>query len=155
MWDIKTHQAGRVHPVSLVRRHLASLKVQTIDSCYRMAPLKHEPRVTIAGTSLLKQMPPTARGVMVITIEVESGYIQVVVYPKIQEAFVSLNRASSLIVDGRLQANGQWRGVIADRLLPLSDVVGGYSGFPSAHGRDQFDAGEETTPVQPVVARQA
>ena len=155
IWDLKTHLAGRVHPVALTRRHLSSLGVQTIDACYRTAPIGHEPRVRVAGTSLLKQMPPTARGVMFITLEDESGYIQVVVYPKIQEAFVALIRAASLIVDGRLQASGHWRGIIADRLFPLSDAFGGYGGYPSAHGRDQLDAGEEVAPTQPVVARQA
>jgi error-prone DNA polymerase len=155
IWDLKTHQAGRVHPVALLRRHLTTLGVQTIDACYRVAPMKHEPPVTVAGTSLLKQMPPTARGVMFITLEDESGYIQVVVYPKIQEAFVSLIREASLIVEGRLQTQGQWRGVVADRLYPLSEAFGGYGGYPSAHGKDQLNVGEEARAHRPLVARQA
>jgi error-prone DNA polymerase len=155
MWDLKTHQAGRVHPVALIRRHLTSLGVQTIDSCYRIAPMSYEPEVTVAGTSLLKQMPPTARGVMFITLEDESGYIQVVVYPKIQDAFVSLIREASLIATGRLQTNGHWRGVVANRLHPLSDALGGYGGYPSAHGKDQLDLGDDATLPPPQVARQA
>ena len=91
---------------------------------------------------------------MFITLEDESGYIQVVVYPKIQDTFVSLIREASLIVDGRLQTNGHWRGVIADRLYPLSDAFGGYGGYPSAHGKDQLDVGDEAE-RRPLVARQA
>ena len=97
--------------------------------------------MTIAGTAMLKQMPPTARGVMFITLEDETGYIQIVVFPNVQRQFISLIREASLIVDGHLQANGHWRGVVADRLYPLRSVFGGYAGHPSAQGQDQHDLG--------------
>ena len=142
LWDLKSHKAGRLHPLSLIRRQLNHLGAQTIQTCYRIAAIKNqEPRVTIAGTAMLKQMPPTARGVMFITLEDETGYIQIVVFPNVQRQFISLIREASLIVDGHLQANGHWRGVVADRLYPLRSVFGGYAGHPSAQGQDQHDLG--------------
>tara|TARA_B100001123_G_C15023063_1_gene912296 strand:+ start:736 stop:849 length:114 start_codon:yes stop_codon:yes gene_type:complete len=33
---------------------------------------------------MLKQRPPTAKGVMFITLEDETGYIQVVIFPQVQ-----------------------------------------------------------------------
>ena len=41
-------------------------------------------RVLVAVTAILKQRPPTAKGVMFITLEDETGYIQVVIFPQVQ-----------------------------------------------------------------------
>jgi error-prone DNA polymerase len=154
LWDLKSHEAGRLHPLSLVRRQLNDLGAQTIQTCYRIAAIGHEPHVTVAGTALLKQMPPTAKGVMFITLEDETGYIQVVVFANVQQQFVGLIREASLIVEGRLQANGQWRGVVADKLYPLRGAFGGYAGYPSAHGQDRRDLGDEPERVALPPARQ-
>ena len=98
---------------------------------------------------MLKQMPPTAKGAMFITMEDETGYIQAVVFPNVQEQFVGLIREASLVIEGRLQCNGHWRGIVAEKLYPLQSVFGGYSGYPSAHGQDNLDMNtvDESTPL--------
>jgi len=149
LWDLKSHDAGRLHPLTLARRQLNELGAQTIQTCYRIAALGDEPQVTIAGTAMLKQMPPTAKGAMFITMEDETGYIQAVVFPNVQEQFIGLIREASLIIEGRLQCNGHWRGIVAEKLYPLQSVFGGYSGYPSAHGQDNRDivTADESTPL--------
>ena len=139
LWDLKSHDAGRLHPLTLARRQLNELGAQTIQTCYRIATIGDEPQVTIAGTAMLKQMPPTAKGAMFITMEDETGYIQAVVFPNVQEQFIGLIREASLIIEGRLQCNGHWRGIVAKKLYPLQSVFGGYSGYASAHGQDNHD----------------
>ena len=67
----------------------------------------------------------------------------------------TLMAGTQLIVEGRLQTQGQWRGVVADRLYPLSEAFGGYGGYPSAHGKDQLNVGEEARAHRPLVARPA
>ncbi len=149
LWDLKSHDAGRLHPLTLARRQLNELGAQTIQTCYRVAAIGDEPQVTIAGAAMLKQMPPTAKGAMFITMEDETGYIQAVVFPNVQEQFVGLIREASLVIEGRLQCNGHWRGIVAEKLYPLQSVFGGYSGYPSAHGQDNLDMNtvDESTPL--------
>ena len=50
------------------------------------APLgfRTKTRVLVADTAMLKQRPPTAKGVMFITLEDETGYIQVVIFPQVR-----------------------------------------------------------------------
>lgn len=38
-WDYRTTGAGRVHPLTLARRHLNDLGVLAIDACFRMIPM--------------------------------------------------------------------------------------------------------------------
>ena len=155
LWDLKSHSAGRLHPLTLVRRQLNELGAQTIQTCFRIAAIGHEPKVIIGGTAMLKQMPPTAKGAMFITMEDETGYIQAVVFPNVQEQFVGLIREASLVVEGHLQANGHWRGIVAERLYPLRNVFGGYAGYPSAHGQDSRDLESPYEQASLPLAKQA
>ena len=100
-----------------------------------------EPEVTIAGRVILRQRPATAKGVMFITLEDETGYIQGVAFKQAQEQLGDILRQAELIVRGRLQATGSWRGLIFQQAWPIKGMFGGYSGFASQRGgRDQVDA---------------
>ena len=136
----------------LVRRQLNDFSVQTIGACYRISTVGNsKTRVVVAGTAMLKQRPPTAKGVMFVTLEDETGYIQIVVYPQIQHRDGALMREPALIVEGQLQINRGWRGVVAEKVYPLLGVFGGTAGFPSASGGDgivlEDKAGVEPTAV--------
>ena len=43
-------------------------------------------------------------------------------------------REPTLMVEGQLQINRDWRGVVAEKVYPLLGVFGGTAGFPSAYG---------------------
>lgn len=43
-------------------------------------------------------------------------------------------RELTLMVEGQLQINRDWRGVVAEKVYPLLGVFGGTAGFPSAYG---------------------
>ncbi len=145
-WDHHAHEASRVHPMSLIRRTLKRFGVMPIGSCFRIVPLEQEgktaePMVTIAGRVILRQRPATAKGVMFITLEDETGYIQGVAFQQIQEQFGEVLRQPELIVRGRLQSRGGWRGLVFQEAWPIEGMFGGYSGFASqSGGRDQVDA---------------
>src|SRR6185295_689881 len=103
-WDYETHRAARRHPMILLRRTLTDLEIRPIATCWRFekSPLRtpHDakPVLTVAGITTLRQMPPTAKGVMFITLEDESGYIQCIVLPHVQERYGALFRSAALIV---------------------------------------------------------
>ncbi len=137
-WDYQTHGAGRVHPIILARRSLNDLSVQPIEAVHRLTPLSEKPQsgpeVTIAGLVIVRQKPATAKGFMFVTVEDETGFIQCVVNPRIQESLYDVLIRPSMVVRGELQASGNWRGIIMKGAWPLEGVFGGHVGFPSARG---------------------
>jgi error-prone DNA polymerase len=76
-------------------------------------------RCTVAGVRIAFQRPPTARGFTFVTLEDESGRVQVIVPPKVYPHFETVLRANALIVSGRVQAVGAWRGLVLERANPL------------------------------------
>ncbi len=144
-WDYQTHGAARSHPMALIRRTLNELEVRTIETCYRLGRYVDigsgatSTMITIAGLSVLRQRPATAKGVLFLTLEDETGMIQTIVQPQTLEHLDHILSLSALIVRGKLQVMGNWRGLVLTQAWPLHGVFGGYEGFP-AHvgGRDRF-----------------
>ncbi len=152
-WDYETHGAGRIHPMTLMRRTLSELEIRSVETCYRFgryvpapgsgrrgnaARGSRYPVVTIAGISVLRQRPPTAKGVMFLTLEDETGFIQCVVRPEALEYLDHVLRQSALIVRGELHIQGNWRGLVVTNAWPLNGILGGYEGHPSfAGGQDR------------------
>ena len=97
--------------------------------------------VRVAGRVTMRQRPPTAKGVVFITLEDETGVVQTIVYPgripRLREAL----RSSALVVTGEMQSQGRWRALIVDDAWPLPDILGGYAGhLQIGGGRDTFKA---------------
>jgi error-prone DNA polymerase len=92
------------HPLALLREQLDAFKVQTAAS------LRNYPHGRLARASGLvthRQRPPTAKGTMFITLEDETGAINVVVWPKVVDAQRKPLLASSLpTVYGQWQRQG-------------------------------------------------
>ena len=58
--------------------------------CLPAARLQEPPenaRITVAGLVILRQRPGTAKGVIFVTLEDETGIVNVIVWRKIYEAF--------------------------------------------------------------------
>ena len=79
----------------------------------------------VAGLVITKQRPGTASGVTFVTLEDESGYINLIVWKKIADAQrdVLLN-ARLMGVDGELQIEGKVVHVIARKLHDHSCLLG-------------------------------
>ncbi len=136
-WDYATHHSARVHPMTLYRRMLNDLEVRTIETCFRLPghrDLKKAHTIMVGGIAILRQQPGTAKGVMFLTLEDETGYIQTIVLPQVKEKFRKVLRAPALIVKGKLEGENGWRGLLVQDVWVLQNVQGGYSGFPSQTG---------------------
>jgi error-prone DNA polymerase len=135
-WDYKTHQAARVHPLVLARRALGDMGIPPIQSCFRLLPAFQGKgtTVTVAGIAIVRQRPPTAKGFMFLTLEDETGFLQCIVHPKVQEKFYDTLIQPAMIARGELQATGTWRAMMLTEAWPLEGIFGGYSGFPSSRG---------------------
>jgi error-prone DNA polymerase len=138
VWDIQTHGAARMHPMALVRRVLNDLDVQTIGTCYRLTGLEEHQQipVVVAGITMLKQKPGTAKGMMFATLEDETGFIQCIISPQVEGNHRAAIRSPGFIVQGMLQGKGSWRAIMAQAVYSFTGISGGTVGFPCAAGRD-------------------
>ena len=153
-WDLETHQAARQHPMTLARRALEDLEIRPVETCYRFGrhvPIRSggpPPRLTIAGLAILRQRPSTASGVTFLTLEDETGFIQCIVYPQVWSTYEHVLTGGHLIVRGKLQIEGNWRGLIVEEAWRLNGIFGGYEGHPSASGgRDRWIRSPEARPL--------
>lgn len=155
-WDLETHAAAPRHPITLVRRTLSELEIRSIEVCYRL-PRALASRsgggaiLTIAGRVMLRQRPPTAKGVMFVTLEDETGFVQCIAYPSIQARFGHVLSSAAIIARGELQVDGNWRGLVLHHVWRLNASLGGYEGHASyAGGRDRFitNTASDAKPVE-------
>jgi|SRR5579872_730388 len=111
----------RRHPISYARGPLRRKGVVTTAD---LARLRDGARARTGGLVITRQRPGTAKGFVFVTLEDETGTVNVVVKPKIYERFRRVVRQSdALIVDGVLQCEQGVIHVIAERLVPL-DLAG-------------------------------
>ncbi|MFN7725897.1 MAG: error-prone DNA polymerase [Rubrivivax sp.] len=111
------------HPVGLLRPQLAAFKVQPA------AVLRHYPAGRLARASGIvthRQRPETAKGVVFVTLEDESGSVNVIVWPAVATAQRQALLASRLLtVYGVWQAEGEVRHLVARRLVDHSALLHG------------------------------
>ena len=83
------------HPVALLRNQLETEGVMTAR---RLQDLPAEDQlVTIAGLVTCRQRPPTAKGFAFLTVEDETGMMNVILSPKIYGQFRAIFRLSSFV----------------------------------------------------------
>ncbi len=110
------------HPVQLLRHRLDRYHyVQAED----LKGLVNGMKISVAGLVITKQRPGTASGVIFVTLEDETGYINLVVWSQIADRDRSaLLNARLMGVKGELQIEGQVIHVIAERLVDHTDMLG-------------------------------
>lgn len=83
-----------------------------------------EARVTVAGLVLVRQRPGTAKGVVFLTLEDETGVANVVVWRKIFLRFRRAVVAGRLLrVTGRLQRDSEVVHIVAEVIEDISDML--------------------------------
>ena len=88
--------------------------------------MDHEHHARGCGLVTVRQRPGTAKGVMFITIEDETGNVNVIIWPSLLEKQrkEALN-ASLLAVYSTWQCEGEVRHLVAQRLVDVSHLLGG------------------------------
>ncbi|MDH2049859.1 error-prone DNA polymerase [Achromobacter marplatensis] len=111
------------HPVALLRDQLAARNFQPAEVLNRY-PDKRVARA--CGIVTVRQRPQTSKGVIFVTLEDETGPVNVVVRPElIERQRRELLGAKLLGVYGAWQSVDGVRHLIAQRLVDLSDLLGG------------------------------
>ena len=104
-----------------------------------------------AGLVLVRQKPGSAKGVMFMTIEVETGVANVVVWPSLFEKQRRVVLGSSMMaINGKIQREGGVVHLVAQRLFDLSSdlaSLGERDSFRMPTGRgDEFAHGSPGSP---------
>ena len=134
----------RDHPVAFLRE---DLQRQRIVTCAEAMRARDGSWLTTAGLVLVRQMPGSAKGVMFITIEDETGIANLIVWPSVFEQHRRVILAARMLaVQGRIQREGEVVHLIAQRLQDLSGMLASVgereAAFPLPHGRgDEFHHG--------------
>jgi error-prone DNA polymerase len=111
------------HPVGLIRRQLQQRRYERAVDLARW-PDKRSARY--AGLVILRQRPQTASGVTFMTLEDETGMVNVVVWAQVAERQRRVFLESQLLaVEGRMESAEGSQHLIATRLEDLSPLLGG------------------------------
>jgi error-prone DNA polymerase len=110
------------HPLTLLRPRLAAAG---ITPAHEVAELMPGARVHSAGLVITRQRPSSAAGVTFVTLEDETGYLNIVVWERLaQRARRALLGASLLGIYGVVQKESGVLHVIAERLVDHSELLG-------------------------------
>jgi error-prone DNA polymerase len=110
------------HPLALLRNRLARERLLTAEELSR---LPHGRLVRAAGLVLNRQRPGTASGVIFLTLEDETGHVNVVVWRDLAERQRrALLGARLLAVYGKLERQGEVVHLIAGHLRDLTPLLG-------------------------------
>jgi error-prone DNA polymerase len=108
----------RRHPVAFLR---ADLQARRIVTCEDAMQARDGRWLEAAGLVLVRQRPGSAKGVLFITLEDETGIANLVVRPQTFEKFRRVVMgASMLAVCGRVQREGEVVHLVAHQLTDLS-----------------------------------
>lgn len=131
-WDVR-HASHSVHghPLGPIRHLLAAKGLPTASA---IATMRHGRRVRYAGVVICRQRPSTASGVTFMTMEDETGFVNLVVWPAVFERYARLAKTEAFLgVDARLQVHQGVVHLIVERLwkpdIVFSPGTGGSRDF--------------------------
>ncbi|WP_137916967.1 error-prone DNA polymerase [Hydrogenophaga sp. 2FB] len=126
VWDYaSTGLTLRRHPLALLRAELKKRRLMTAEE------LKSAPDgrlVRHCGIVTLRQQPGTSSGVVFVSLEDETGVVQVIVWRHLRERQRAvLTNARLLAVRGKWQREGEVTNLIAGHLEDLTPLLNGLS----------------------------
>ncbi len=110
-----------VHPLAHIRK---SLSRQAILPTATVGKVRNGERVRTAGTVIVRQRPGTAKGVLFITLEDESGMVQAIVRPDLLRKYrKTLIGSPGLIVEGTVRHRDGSLSIQGERFWPLPEIA--------------------------------
>ena len=139
----------RQHPLAFLRRDLAARNIVT---CEEAMSARDGRWLMTAGLVLVRQKPGSAKGVMFLTVEDETGPANVVVWPSLFECRRRIVLGSSMMaINGRIQREGDVVHLVAQQLFDLTSDLSGLADrdeafrLPTGRG-DEFAHGTPGSP---------
>ncbi|MEP4291650.1 MAG: error-prone DNA polymerase [Rhizobiaceae bacterium] len=117
--DYQTHRLSlKAHPISFLR---AQYRRQGMIEARHLLNMRQKQRCSIAGVVLVRQRPGTAKGVVFMTIEDETGVANIVIWKKVMERFRKTVMGARLVrINGEVQRAGDVIHIVAHTLDDLT-----------------------------------
>lgn len=111
-WDYRaSSHSTRGHPLSPMR---PALREAGLPDARAVLAMRDGARVRYAGIAICRQTPGTASGVTFMTLEDETGFVNLVVWPAVMDEFAQVARTAVFLgVTGRIQRQHEIVHVIA------------------------------------------
>ncbi|TCK96983.1 error-prone DNA polymerase [Paraburkholderia sp. BL9I2N2] len=111
------------HPLELLRPQLLENRLMPAST---LRTYRHGRLARGCGLVTVRQRPGTAKGVLFVTLEDETGNVNVIVWPSLFERQRKEALGASLLaVYGTWQCEGEVRHLVAQRLVDMSHLLGG------------------------------
>ncbi|MDX2427648.1 MAG: error-prone DNA polymerase [Xanthomonadales bacterium] len=111
------------HPVALIRNVLRQRRVRTAQ---QLLQLEHGTHTRACGLITMRQRPMTANGTIFLTLEDETGHVNVVIWQRLWESQRStILNASLIAVDGVMESDGEVYHLIARRVHDFDALAKG------------------------------
>jgi error-prone DNA polymerase len=111
----------RGHPLSFLRPQLEAMR---IVRCADLSSIRDDRNVEVAGVILVRQRPGSAKGVLFVTVEDETGVAQGILWPNKFEIYRrQVMSASMIAMRGRLQKEGEVIHIICDRITDHDELL--------------------------------
>ena len=107
----------------MIRKQLRQRRVITAQ---QLLNLKHGTHTRACGLITMRQRPMTANGTIFLTLEDETGHVNVVIWQRLWERQRSIVLNASLIaVDGVMESDGEVYHLIARRVYDFGGLMEG------------------------------
>jgi len=111
----------KAHPLSFLRK---ALQQRGITPCGDMKNLQDKDKISVAGLVLVRQRPGSAKGVLFMTLEDETGIANIVCWKNVFEKQRAIVMGSRLmIIEGHLQREDGVVHVVAKNLIDASAAL--------------------------------
>jgi error-prone DNA polymerase len=119
VWATGTYST---HPVAHIRAELAARQVLTVSAARSPEmDAAADSAVAVAGLVTHRQQPPTARGVVFLSLEDETGMLNVICPPHVWDRHRATT-APGLLIYGRIERTGGAVNLVATALRPLRQL---------------------------------
>ncbi|MBN8555898.1 MAG: error-prone DNA polymerase [Deltaproteobacteria bacterium] len=140
-----TDTSLKSHPALLLKKHRwnYSLPLSALRLSQDLSKEKTSQRVRVFGMVQIIQSPPTAKGMFFITLEDETGFLNLVVKPPVYEKFkMIIQNQMALLVEGRIQNQSGYISILVEKVhTPI------HSGQIQIIQKNQKTAGVESSPL--------
>jgi error-prone DNA polymerase len=112
------------HPMEFLRE---MFRAERVVACHEVNRRNDKRRVRCAGVVLVRQRPGSAKGVVFMTLEDETGIANIVVWPKVMEQYrKEVMGARLILVEGYIQSSPEGvTHLVAQRMFDRShDLIG-------------------------------
>lgn len=135
LWDHRSSlHSTRGHPLEPLR---AVLRAQNLPDARTLQRMRHGQRTRYAGLVICRQRPSTASGVTFMTLEDETGFVNVVLWKQVFEDHAPLVKTAAFLgISGRLQVEQGIVHLVAEALW--SPRVEGVAPVPPGAGSRDF-----------------